>query len=85
MGRDERTNLRGLPGGWWSKIPDPTYPEYRLTVIWRSDRDGNGIRCYLEVHKPTEPIQALQDSFHPTLNMLEAVESALTEFFEGNH
>jgi len=58
-------------------IPPPTYPEYRLTLVWRSDEDGNGIRTYLECEG-----QLLQGSFHPTLDLHDALEAALTNFFE---
>ena len=64
-------------------IPDPTYPEYRLTVVWRADVEGNGIRCYLHKHEPEIELDptTLMASFHPVLNILDAVERHLTEFF----
>lgn len=65
-------------------IPTPTYPEYRLTLVWRADADGNGIRTYLSrVEAGGDPEVELQASFHPTLDTLRAVEAALTNFFEG--
>lgn len=60
-------------------IPQADYPEYRLTLCWRSDADGNGVRCFLE-HES----EMLQASFHPTLNLPEAVEAAMDSFF-GHH
>jgi len=53
----------------------PMYPEYRLELIWRADADGNGITTRL-YHEG----KLLQASFHPTLNLLEAVESAMTNY-----
>jgi hypothetical protein len=64
-------------------IPESKFPEYRLTVTWRADADGNGIRCFLEHCVPGREPEALQTSFHPELNIIYAVESALTQFFEG--
>ncbi len=58
-------------------IPYPTYPEYRLTLVWRADKDGNGICAYFELDG-----KMMQSSFHSTLDLHEALESALTHFFE---
>jgi len=66
-------------------IPPPTYPEWRLTLVWRADEDGNGTRTYLSRAEPDKEPEELQASFHPVLNLLEAVDSALTEFFESTH
>ena len=64
-------------------IPQATHhPEYHLTLVWRADADGNGIRAYFARLEPNETIEYSQASFHPTLDLLEAVESALTNVFE---
>ena len=63
-------------------IPPPQYPEYRCTLVWRSDADGNGTRVYLAHIRPEEEEQPLQTSFHPILDLQEALDRALTQFFE---
>jgi len=56
-----------------------TYPEYKLELTWRADADGNGIKTRLYLND-----EILQASFHPTLDLLEAVESAMTNYEEMN-
>jgi hypothetical protein len=63
-------------------IPEPIYPEYRLTLVWRRDEDGMGVRAYLVAVEPDKPDQPLIAHWHPSLNVLEAVEFILTEFFK---
>lgn len=67
-------------------VPKQDYPEFRLVLTWRSDADGNGTHVYLSTDaridgNMTGQTVDLQSSFHPTTNLLEAVESALTNFF----
>jgi len=62
-------------------IPVPQYPEYRLTLVWQADADGNGVRVYFERWEPDGVVRHLQTSFHPVLDLHEAVERALTHFF----
>lgn len=63
-------------------IPKAKEPEYRLTLVWRSDADGNGTRAYLEHWLPDGSIAELQASFHPILDLCETVERAMDHFFE---
>ena len=51
--------------------------EYKLTLTWRADQDGNGIKTEL-----SRAGQVLQVSFHPTLDLHAAMEAAMTNFFE---
>jgi hypothetical protein len=51
--------------------------EYQLTLTWQADADGNGIVTAL-----SRDGALLQSSFHPTLDLLGAVESAMTNYFE---
>lgn len=60
-------------------IPEPIYPEYRLTLVWRADEDGHGIRAYL-----SKEGREVQSSFHPTLNLCEAVEAALSNYCKAH-
>ena len=64
------------------QVPEATYPEYRCTLVWRADADGQFVRVYLSHHVPGQEPQHLQSSAHPNTNLLEVLESALTEFFE---
>ena len=50
--------------------------EYKLELIWRADADGNGIKTRF-YHEG----ELLQAGFHPTLNLVGAVESAMDNFF----
>jgi len=63
---------------WPENIPEPTYPEYRLVLVWRADQMGNGIRTYL--YREGESLQA---SWHPTRDLQEALEQSLSNYFEG--
>jgi len=55
-----------------------TYPEYRLELSWRADKDGQCIHTRL--YRGDE---FLQDGLHSTLDLHEALEAAMTNFFEG--
>lgn len=64
--------------------PNPSHPEYRVTLIWRNEDNGNGTVVHIEAFDPVEEPKFLQASFHPTLDLHEALESAMTSFFERN-
>ena len=51
--------------------------EYKLTLTWRADKDGNGIKTEL-----SRAGQMLQSGFHQTLDLHAAMEDAMTQFFE---
>lgn len=61
-------------------IPAAAYPEYRLTLVWRADADGNGVRAYLVSHDGST-VTDLQASWHPGANLVDAVEAAMDKFF----
>jgi hypothetical protein len=70
-----------LGGTRMIKIESP-YPEYRLTLAWRRDQDGQSIRAFLVASEPGKEDRLLQSSSHPGLDLHQALESALTNFFE---
>ena len=66
-------------GEFEERPPVPAPPDnYELTLRWRADADGNGIHATL-----SRAGNVAQVSFHPKLELHEAMESALTQFFEG--
>lgn len=61
-------------------IPEPTYPEYRLTLVWRADTKLESVRTYLEHVLPDTSPTILQASFHMTDSLAEALISAISHF-----